>query len=270
MRNFVLKSLSIFLLAISSLENNAQTIDTLVNVGKYKLHFTILKGKGVPILFESGAGNDGTIWDTIIKPLHKSLGATLIRYDRAGFGQSEIDTIGLNIQTEITGLEIGLRKLGIMNRYFLVAHSLGGNYAMAFIQRHPSNVIGGVFIDILSPCFMTEIKALEVQRLFQDSLEVIKKESLGFYYIIKNYQNTSHVMRESAKTIKTPLTIICADAPPFSGKDSIKWKQCMRVFANEMNNRKLLLARDCGHYVFQENPRLVINAIIKQYKENTK
>ena len=36
----------------------SQTIDTLVDVGGYKLHFNIIKGKGIPILFEAGANLD--------------------------------------------------------------------------------------------------------------------------------------------------------------------------------------------------------------------
>ncbi len=35
-----------------------QTVDILIDVGRFKLHFNILKGKGVPILFESGNGDD--------------------------------------------------------------------------------------------------------------------------------------------------------------------------------------------------------------------
>jgi pimeloyl-ACP methyl ester carboxylesterase len=249
------------------ISGQSQNIDTLVDVGKYKLHFNILKGKGVPILFESGAGNDGSIWDTLLKPIHGSLGATLITYDREGFGKSEIDTTDLNIITEIKGLEIALRKLGFVDKYFLVAHSLGGNYAMTFSYRNSRKVVGGVFIDIVSPCFMTKDKALEVKNIFHDSLEAIKKESLGFYYIVKNYEYTSRVMREAAHSLKVPLTIICSDKPPFQGADSVRWKQCMKTFAAEFNNRKYLMAKNSGHYIFIDKPELVINEIIKRYNE---
>ncbi|MDB5249859.1 MAG: hypothetical protein JWQ40_4253 [Segetibacter sp.] len=245
----------------------SQNIDTLVDVGKYKLHFNVLQGKGVPILFEAGAGNDGSVWDKLLKPLHDSLGTTLITYDRQGFGKSEIDTADINIITEIKGLEIALRKLGFVDKYFLVAHSLGGNYAMTFSYRNSGKVVGGVFIDIVSPCFMTKDKALEVKRIFHDSLEVIKKESLGFYYIVKNYEYTSNVMREAALSLKIPLTIICADKPPFQGADSLRWKQCMKIFATGFNNRKYLLAKNSGHYIFYDNPKLVIDEIIKRYNE---
>lgn len=264
---FLTRLVVIFLFTAVFIKGQSQIIDTLISVGKYKLHFNIVKGKGVPILFESGAGNDASIWDNLLKPLHDSLGATLITYDREGFGKSELDTTDLNIITEIKGLEIALKKMGFVNKYFLVAHSLGGNYAITFTSRNSKKVVGGVFIDIVSPCFMTEDKAREVKNIFHDSLEVIKKESLGFYYIVQNYEYTSKVMREAAQSLKIPMTIICADSPPFQGNDSITWKKCMEIFASGFNNRKYLLAKSCGHYIFIDNPSLVIDEIIKRYSK---
>ncbi len=249
------------------IKGQSQSIDTLIDVGTYKLHFYLLKGKGVPILFEAGAGNDGSVWKDLLKPLHDSIGAPLITYDREGFGKSQIDSTSLNIVNEIKGLEIALKKLEFTDKYFLVAHSLGGNYAMEFTSRNNKKVKGGVFIDIVSPCFMTKEKAKAVKRLFSDSLEGIKKESIGFYYIIQNYENTSQVMREAAKTIKTPLTIICSDTPPFHGIDSVNWKKCLEIFATGYSNRKFILAKNCGHYVFIDNPKLVIDEIIRQYRK---
>ena len=49
---------------------NAQTIDTLVKVGSgHELHFNIIKGKGTPILFESGLGDGASIWNNITKQI---------------------------------------------------------------------------------------------------------------------------------------------------------------------------------------------------------
>ena len=255
------------LLVLGMCNGHSQTIDTLVDVGKYKLHFTVLPGKGVPILFEAGGGNDGSIWDTLIKPLHNSLGATLITYDREGFGKSGIDTAHVNIITEVEGLETVLRKLGFANKYFLVAHSLGGDYAMAFTSRNNKKVVGGVFIDVASPCFMTGSKALQIKNMFKDSLEAIKKESIGFYYCVKNYEHTSQIMRNASQSLRIPLTLICSDTPPFPGNDSIVWKQCMKKFAAGFNNRAFLIAKNCGHYVFLDNPNFVIDEIIKRYRK---
>ena len=51
-----------FITILSIYQSHSQTKDTLVDVGQYKLHFQIIKGTGTSILFESGSGNDGTVW----------------------------------------------------------------------------------------------------------------------------------------------------------------------------------------------------------------
>src|SRR5690349_6826245 len=91
---------------------HAQVTDTLVNVGKYNLHYTIIPGKGIPILFEAGGGNDGTIWNNISKPVAEATGATVITYDRPGLGKSGIDSTDISIENDIRGLEKGLVSLG--------------------------------------------------------------------------------------------------------------------------------------------------------------
>ena len=50
---------------LTSISLYGQRIDTLVDVGGYKLHFSIIKGNGTPILFEAGSGAWGSDWDTI-------------------------------------------------------------------------------------------------------------------------------------------------------------------------------------------------------------
>lgn len=87
-----MKGSSIFILVFiifSCSTGQAQTIDTVIGVGGYQLHFKIIKGKGTPILFEAGGGEDATTWNKIIQPIADRTAATLITYDRAGFGMAK-------------------------------------------------------------------------------------------------------------------------------------------------------------------------------------
>src|SRR5882724_12366489 len=90
MRKYLLATLTFFGLMANS--GTCQYVDTLVDVGGYRLHFHMIKGVGMPILFESGSGAGGNVWDTILKPIADITGATLITYDRSGFENSELDT----------------------------------------------------------------------------------------------------------------------------------------------------------------------------------
>jgi pimeloyl-ACP methyl ester carboxylesterase len=244
---------------------HAQKIDTLIDVGGYKLHFHIIKGKGIPILFESGGGDDGGVWDSLLNDLHKKLDATLITYDRAGFGKSGIDTSGLNILSEVQKLETGLKKLAFDKEYFLVAHSLGGCYSMVFATRN--KVKGAVFIDTNTPCFMTVEKTKEIQQSYNSQLATFKKERPGVYFLLSNYQITNQKMREAAPKVRMPITVIGSDHPPYKGADSLMWKNCLRSFAMEQSNRKYILAANTSHYVFLQNPDLVVKEIFTLYQK---
>ncbi len=244
-----------------------QTKDTLVDVGSHKLHFTIKAGIGVPIIFESGAGNDGSVWKEICKKLSHRTNAPLITYDRAGFGKSEIDSNHVNITNEVNDLYSALKILKFTENYFFVAHSLGGNYVMKFISNSPKKVKGAVFIDIVSPYFMTPKRASYTKELFRDSIQAIKKESIGFYHIVLNYENTSEIMRQVAPAIETPLTIIASGITPFEGEDRQDFKDALKRFAMEKKNRTYILAEKAEHYVFYDDPQLVIDEIIRLYHQ---
>ncbi|MFC3199551.1 alpha/beta fold hydrolase [Parapedobacter deserti] len=101
-----------------------QPTDTLINVGNYQLHFNVTPGVGIPIIFESGAGNDGSVWNEVCKRLRQHIGSPLVTYDRAGFGASGIDNNQIDITSEVNDLQICLKQLKFDGAYFLVAHSL--------------------------------------------------------------------------------------------------------------------------------------------------
>lgn len=80
----------------------------------------------MPIIFESGAGNDGSVWSEVRERLSQRIDAPLITYDRAGFGTSEIDTNNINITSEVNDLQTGLNELTFNGDYFLVAPFVRG------------------------------------------------------------------------------------------------------------------------------------------------
>jgi len=70
----ILVSFSILNFSLAFGQN--EVLDTLVDIGGYNMHFSIIKGEGTPILFESGAGNDGSVWKAIAKDVHDVTGTT--------------------------------------------------------------------------------------------------------------------------------------------------------------------------------------------------
>lgn len=245
-----------------------ETLDTMISVGTHDLHFKITGGEGIPVLFESGGGNDASAWEHLLQPLYDSLGATLITYDRAGFGTSGIDTNRINLLTEVEDLQIALAKLGYGKEVVLVAHSLGGSYAMTYAAHHPEKVKAAVFVDIALPCFLNEQRTEEaIAKMASYGIENIRAQTPGFYYIFTNYAHTNQVVRETAYPSGIPTTVIAADTPPNAlEEDNLAWKACQEAFGSLLGHR-YVLAENASHNVHQDDPDLVIREIISAYPE---
>ena len=256
--------LSIFILC--STIAKSQEIDTLIDVGGYKLHFHIIKGKGIPILFESGGGDDGSVWNRLLPYVADTLVATLITYDRAGFGKSELDANKHGIVNGIKGLETGLKKLGYKGNIMLVAHSLGGFYATLYASRHSKTVRAAVLIDANTSCFFTDSFVNTEEAVVKERLQKLKLENPGVYYIYSDLRSTADIMRETTFPLHIPVIDIVAERTPFDGTpDDERWKNCHQQFVMASPNRKGIIAYGSGHYVFREKPDLVFDAIVKVY-----
>ena len=248
-----------------------QELDTMVDVGGYRVHFHVVKGAGLPILFDAGGGNDGTIWKDLLVPLHEITGATLITYDRPGFGKSEVDKNNTDparhgIINGIEALETGLRKLGYAENIFLVGHSYGGFYSELYAARHPLLVSGAVLIDANHVCWFTDAYTNKLMESLKSEMEKNKSSDLAKYYQFINLPNTMSVMRSQSFPASIPVTDLVAEHPPFGNdEDDGRWRDCHRQFVEASPKRKAITAKGCGHYIFIDNPPLVIHSIVELY-----
>jgi pimeloyl-ACP methyl ester carboxylesterase len=235
-----------------------------VSNGK-KLHFHIWEGRQDDIiLFESGGGNDSSVWSYLLAPIAEETGATLITYDRPGLGSSEVDSQHHGLTSDIERLESGLRDLGYTGHYTLVAHSLGGFYATFFASRHPEQVRAAVLIDINLACFFTDT-FLPTIRNSEAEIQTFKTENPGRYFLALDFQPMVLQMRsvEFPKTV--PVLDFVAEQREFSPEDFGRWRSCHAKFASEAPNRTEYTAYGSGHYIFISNPELAIAAILQAH-----
>lgn len=132
-----------FLLASSSTDLNAP--DRLVDVGGYRLQCRVM-GNGRPaVVFLNGGSASMDYWEPVAQAIAEH--ATVVTYERAGHGQSEMGREprhGENIAWELRTL---LESLGIEGPYVVVAHSAGCMYARIFAGLFPELVTSMVLLD---------------------------------------------------------------------------------------------------------------------------
>lgn len=274
MKKKILLNLLLFCSFISA-NSQSKTIDTLIDVGNHKLHFKIVPGKGTPILFDAGGGNDGSVWKSILEKISSITNAPLITYDRAGFGLSTIDTLQTDeskhgIISSIEDLEIGLKKLGYDKEILLVSHSYGGYLSKLYASRHPKLVKGIVLIDVNHNYFEDGY----IQRVVATQDKLIpewKKNKRGTYYMAATIFETVKIM--SSITIPQNIPVIdFVNGNSFlkTVEETERWKECHRKFVAENPNVTGITANDCGHAIWIDNPALVINSISKLYSNTSK
>lgn len=227
----------------------------------------------MPILFEGGAGADVSVWDIILKPIADITHATLITYDRAGFGKSELDTSNHDLDKHgilqgIQGLETGLKKLGYDGNIMQVAHSYGGFCATLYASRHPERVKAAVLIDVNHVCWFQDNYVDSVMKL-RRNYWATKNPATNWadYYAGLGLASTVEIMRKSPFPANIPvIDLVAENVPPFpDSAGAVRWKACHRQFAEALSNRQGITAYGCSHFIFRDNPALAISAIVKAY-----
>jgi len=255
----------LFLIPITAVSQSRRVSRTTSTTGK-KLHFQIVEGRRDDIiLFESGSGNDSSVWSDLLGPIAEATGATLITYDRPGLGSSEVDPQHHGLTSDVERLESGLKDLGYTGHYTLVAHSLGGFYVTLFASRHPEQVRAAVLIDTNLACYFTDA-FLPTIRNSEAEIQTFKRENPGRYFLALDFERMALKMRsvEFPKTI--PVIDLVAEQRSFpTPEDGVRWRSCHAKFASEAPNRTEYLAYGSGHYIFISNPELTIAAILQAH-----
>lgn len=254
-----------FLIPITAVSQSRPVGRTTSTNGK-KLHFQIMEGQQDDIiLFESGGGNDSSVWNDLLAPIAEATSATLITYDRPGLGSSEVDPQHHGLRSDIERLELGLKDLGYIGHYTLVAHSLGGFYATSFASRHPEQVRAAVLIDINLACFFTDA-FLPTIRKSEAQIQTLKKENPGKYFSALDFEPMVLTMRSVQFPKTIPVLDFVAEQRDFpTPEDGERWRSCHARFASEAPNRTEYVAYGSGHYIFISNPELAIAAILQAH-----
>lgn len=258
---FLLLSLSLTLLT------SAQSTEVFVDVGAHQLFFKVFPGKGTPILFEAGNGDDSSVWEPVVERIRDSIAAPVIIYDRAGLGKSELDSTNISFLQEIRDLEKGLRKLGYRREVFLVNHSFGAFYNTLFAYRNRRKISGAVFIDPALPCFFTpDWSAGFMASVLPEQWALLRSHRQGLYHVLQHLDDICLFMQKRQLPREIPLTVIAAQRllPMVQEEEEEQWRQCLQEFGDAPNHSYVLAAQS-GHKVWEQELDLVVNTIISQY-----
>jgi pimeloyl-ACP methyl ester carboxylesterase len=249
---------------------SSSVLDTLLDVGGYRLHFHVLPGSEPAVLLESGGGADATYWDALAPALARETAATIITYDRAGYGESDLPDTPYDIRQEVAGLWRGLEQLGLTNSLILLGHSWGGMLILALANEQPGTVCGLVFLDAMNVEFIDAIGGAEgltrhplSQHPFDRSQkDTLTKAQLAALRVEAGMPGVVTLMRTLSVPPHIPTRVITAGIPWWpKPAENRAWRESHEHLAASVQDGKLLVAERSAHLVPDDQPEIIVAAV---------
>ncbi len=247
-------------------EGSSSPIDTVLDVGAYRLHFRITPGSSPTIVLESGGGHDASQWSALQSELARLTGSTVVSYDRAGFGESDLPVRPYSALEEVIGLRVGLDRLRLAKSVLLVGHSYGGLLNLLYAHEYPESVQGIVLIDPNTVAFVDAIGGpYQLMELPGDTLppppELPKAHKAGIRQS-GAFPVTVETVRRATIPRELPMIVVTAGKSWWSKEETnVAWRAAHESLVADAPNRKLLVAEETGHNIPRERPDIVIAAI---------
>ena len=237
----------------------------LVDVGGYRLWMRHA-GPGSPtVVFESGAGDDSSVWTSVEPEIRRRKEAATVLYDRAGLGRSELKEGPYRIEDEVAALRQGLTACGAESPLVLVAHSYGG-FVSLLTATLDSRVAGLVLVDSNMPGFFTPAQVERLLRKFREIAPIMApKDPKGarvMLPLMEALPETARCLRELRLPSSIPVIDIVAERVFVEDPEEVEAiRREHATFVTAAPEREAVFAAGSGHYVMRDRPELVVEAV---------
>ena len=229
----------------------APVIDGLFDVGGYRLYLRCT-GHGSPtVVMDASLGADSSTWSAV-EPLLARYTRVCV-YDRAGLGRSDPGPVPRTSQTVVDELMTLLRIAGVPGPYVLVGHSVGGLNMQLFAREDGGRTVVGVVLVDATPAEFAAVV-----------------ESVGFPVPTPEETGEGFDIRASSAEVlaappfpAVPLVVLTHGVPILPPPLEQPWQELQVAQAQLSPMGRLVVARGAGHFIHDDNPRLVVRSVIQ-------
>jgi len=265
------------IISIGSLQALAQVPqEQRFDVGGYQV-FTSQAGSGEPVIvFEAGLGEDTSTWDKVL-PKVAEFSHTLA-YDRAGLGKSDPSANPKSVEQMVKELHSVLNAAHISPPYVLVGHSLGGAVVELFAHEYPGKVAGLVLVDPEDGRLLDRLKARLPKEEWDAREKTLAQMMAGATPAqkaeIESSKSSGKALAAALPIPDIPLVLLTGTLkdPSFPGnptEQDLKL-ELQEEFLKVVSHGDHVLVPNSRHYIQEDSPQLVIDAIQKVVNEARK
>jgi biopolymer transport protein ExbB/TolQ/pimeloyl-ACP methyl ester carboxylesterase len=244
-------------------------LDRVVDAAGLRLHLHC-EGEGSPaVVFDAGAGNDGSSWRTVQPGVARVTRAC--SYDRAGLGYSGPGRKPRNSARMAMELHALLAAAQVPPPYVLVGHSAGGLNVRLFANDYFDEVAGMVLVDATPAAARERLTPRLSEQERQQQRERLQRGPDGWDF--DSFQESMQLAGAAPALGNLPLVVLTAGRddreggpPPSAPPEEMKrrfeiWQELQVELAQLSSNSRHTVVPEARHFVHWDAPAVVVRAV---------
>jgi pimeloyl-ACP methyl ester carboxylesterase len=236
-------------------------------------------GNGSPtVVLVSGLDSPQASWDSVVPDLAAM--TTVVTYDRAGVGKSEIGALPAHGEQSAKDLHALLDEVGVPRPFILVGHSFGGFVVRLFASMYPEAMAASILEETQHEDNLKELrdilKGKDLEAYDQMLVDMfrepeIPKTEADFRSI------TREQVRKSKPLPRMPFVVVtCPDRvkamPPVFSAGAIEETAkldlvLMNRLAASIPGGRHILVEGTGHYIHVDRSQALIAPVVEMIEE---
>ena len=237
----------------------------MVEVGGRQLYLTC-EGEGSPtVVLEAGGEGNSRSWSTVQPEI--AAFTRVCAYDRAGEGYSSSVPAHESMDAMVKDLRSLLEAGDVPGPYVVVGHSFGGRLMRPFANQYPADVVGMVLVDPGHEDFLSRAQKAVTSEDWQIYMELYGRRMASMQETV--------AAAEMRPPGDIPLVVLSAsgliDRDGLSQEVNEKFHEVLvglhKKLASDSPNGTHILVEDSGHAIQNDQPEVVINAVMGVVEE---
>jgi pimeloyl-ACP methyl ester carboxylesterase len=264
--NLISSLVFLILLSCSNNDDSASKetpfTETKIDLTTHKINtYSIVNNTKYLVVFESGLGNDHTVWNEKKAAEQTAKFTDVLLYDRAGYGKSEPNTEPRNISKLSTELETVIAAFANGRKVILVGHSWGGMIIRDYAIKNPEKTAGLVFVDSSHELYNNPTQSEE--DLIYNSSKISYGVNFGGTLEARQMIESIQYMTALPNLPNIPVVAITSIKinSQHDANDIQLWYNSKEALKKGVTDFTHITTTKSGHFIMVEEPNLVIENI---------